>query len=165
MNLTFNIDEIFEIAQKIERNGAKFYRKAIQFTDDEKIKQMLADLATMEERHEKTFALMKSRSNVHSQSSSPFDPNNEAVAYLQAFADGYIFNLSEDISEQISGKESLDEIMNTAIRLEKDSIVFYLGIEHVVSEHQERDQVGSIIREEMKHIAFLTDYLKRIKIS
>ncbi|MDD5766555.1 MAG: hypothetical protein PHW79_09965, partial [Candidatus Marinimicrobia bacterium] len=111
------------------------------------------------------FALMKSRSNVHSQSSSPFDPNNEAVAYLQAFADGYIFNLSEDISEQISGKESLDEIMNTAIRLEKDSIVFYLGIEHVVSEHQERDQVGSIIREEMKHIAFLTDYLKRIKIS
>ena len=165
MNLTFNIDEIFEIALKIEKNGAKFYRKAMEFAKDEKTKKMLADLATMEDRHEKTFALMKSGSNVHSQLGSPFDPNNESIAYLQAFADGYVFDLSEDSSEQITGKESMEEIMKTAIGLEKDSIVFYIGIKHIVPEPQESDQVDSIVREEMKHIAFLTDYLKRIRLS
>ena len=30
--ITFNPDEIFEMAEQIERNGAKFYRKAAERT-------------------------------------------------------------------------------------------------------------------------------------
>lgn len=165
MNLSFNIDEIFEIAQQIERNGAKFYRTILNKTDDEKNKNLLNDLVTMEDRHEKTFALMKSKVSIVSQPAIAFDPNNEATGYLQAFADGYIFNFNQDPSEKLTGQESMKEILKIAISLEKDSIVFYLGIQQVVPEQQEKDQVTSIIKEEMKHIAFLTDYLKREEIN
>ena len=47
MSITFNANEIFEMAEEIERNGAKFYRKAAQNTSDNQTKQMLLDMADM----------------------------------------------------------------------------------------------------------------------
>ena len=35
MSYDFNADEIFEIAEQIERNGAKFYRTAAESVADE----------------------------------------------------------------------------------------------------------------------------------
>jgi len=45
MSITFNADEIFEIAEEIERNGAKFYRDAAQNAKNASIKELLLDLA------------------------------------------------------------------------------------------------------------------------
>ena len=36
MGFTFDIDEIFEIAEGIERNGAKFYRQAAKCPNQER---------------------------------------------------------------------------------------------------------------------------------
>ena len=56
MSITFNADEIFEMAEQIERNGAAFYREAAGITSDADVKEMLLSLAAMEEGHQKTFA-------------------------------------------------------------------------------------------------------------
>ena len=58
-SVKFNAFEVFEIAEQIERNGVKFYRKAAESISDSKIKQTLLDLADMEAEHEKTFADMR----------------------------------------------------------------------------------------------------------
>ena len=46
MGIQFNADEIFEIAERIEQNGARFYRKAAGNTADDKSKKMLEQLAS-----------------------------------------------------------------------------------------------------------------------
>ncbi|MCK5100356.1 MAG: rubrerythrin, partial [Desulfobacteraceae bacterium] len=55
----FNANDIFEMAIKIEQNGAKFYRDAADKVEGEENKQFLLELATMEDGHEATFASMQ----------------------------------------------------------------------------------------------------------
>ena len=51
MSITFNADEIFEMAEQIERNGAKFYREAAENASDADVKEMLLSMAAMEDGH------------------------------------------------------------------------------------------------------------------
>ena len=155
MTRTYNIDEIFEMAEQIERNGAAFYRRAATVSMDEEHKQKLLDLAEMELSHERTFAAMRME-----QGNSPlfFDPDGEAVRYLDAIADGRVFDLRADHIEDIAGK-TIEEILKIAIDLEKDSIVFYLGLREAVREESGKEKVEAIIREEMGHVTLLSDEL------
>ena len=47
MSLDFNADEVFEIAEQIERNGSEFYRKAAENMSNPKAKEFLNHLAEM----------------------------------------------------------------------------------------------------------------------
>jgi rubrerythrin len=80
--------------------------------------------------------------------------------YLQAMADGHVFDPRQDISAKLTGKESLEQIFTMAIQVEKDSIIFYIGIEDYVSETSSKDKVQQIIEEEKNHIVFLNEHLK-----
>jgi len=155
MSQRFNADEIFEIAEQIERNGVTFYRHAAEVALDAGQKQKLLDLAEMELSHERTFASMRME-----QADTPlsFDPNGEAARYLDALADGRIFDLRSDLIEDLAGK-TIEEILKIAIELEKESIVFYLGLRDLVSESMGKERVAPIIAEEMSHITLLSDEL------
>ena len=60
MIVNLNAFEIFEIAERIERNGAMFYRKAAHmFFDNENVRKILLEIAAMEDEHERTFAKMR----------------------------------------------------------------------------------------------------------
>lgn len=158
MDKMFNADEIFEMAEQIERNGARFYCLAAEGDFKEDHKQKLLKLANMETEHEKTFATMRTQLSGKETGPTVFDPYGEATNYLRAMADGYVFNTKIDPTELIAGK-SVEEILKTAIGLEKDSIVFYLGIKDMVPERFGRDKIDKIIREEMGHITLLSDEL------
>jgi rubrerythrin len=95
-----------------------------------------------------------------SEGADVYDPNDEVGLYLRAMADGKVFDVETDPSEQLTGMETPQDILNTAISLEKDSIVFYLGLENYVSAGSGKDRVRGIIKEEMGHIALLSDKLK-----
>jgi Rubrerythrin. len=49
----FNIDEIFEIAEQIERNGVIFYTRAAEKFSEYTKKSVFLNLADMERKHEK----------------------------------------------------------------------------------------------------------------
>ena len=59
---------------------------------------------------------------------STFDPDNQAALYLRAMVDGKVFDIKKDPSNVLSEVKTLEEILHIAIGLEKDSIVFYMGI-------------------------------------
>ena len=59
MTATFNTSEVLEIAEQIERNGAKFYRSAAAIFDEPEICRMLLRLADWEAKHERVFARMR----------------------------------------------------------------------------------------------------------
>jgi rubrerythrin len=161
--MTFNALEIFEIAEQIERNGVKFYRKAAAAVTDSKIHNILLDLAAMEAEHEEIFADMRKQISTKQRELVTFDPENEAALYLQAVADGHVFDLKKDPAEQLSGKESVSDILKTAIEAEKDSIVFYLGIKNFVSAGAVKEKIEDIISEEQSHIVTLSQKLADLK--
>ncbi len=155
MSITFNAFEIFEMAEQIERNGVKFYRKAAQSISDQDVRQTLLDLADMEAEHEETFAGMRKQLSDRERELRVFDPENEVALYLQAMASGHVFDLKKDPGEQLTGTETVEDILKLAIDAEKDSIIFYLGLKDFVPAKAGKDRVEAIIKEEMGHIAVL----------
>jgi rubrerythrin len=153
MSLDFNADEVFEIAEQIERNGAKFYRTSAESITDSEQKKLLLNLATMEDEHEQTFKTMRSELSRDEQVMTTFDPDGESEGYLKSLADTRVF-YEKDIDTT-----SFKEILKSAITAEKDSIVFYLGMKDVVPSHLGKDKLDGIIKEEMSHITLLSKKL------
>ncbi|HEX2973668.1 MAG TPA: ferritin family protein [Tepidisphaeraceae bacterium] len=163
MPLQFNADEILQVAEQIERNGSRYYRKAASNAADPRVKQVLTGLATMEDRHEETFADLRKHLANKDRAETVFDPQGETEAYLRAMADGCVFDVESDPSEQLTGKESPTEIFTKAIQLEKDSIVFYLGIKDMVGASLGQKKIDDIIQEEMNHITVLSNQLRNLQ--
>lgn len=161
MGVTFNADEIFEMAEQIERNGVTFYRAAAEKLPS--VRQDLLDLAAMEEEHEKTFADMRAQLSGREQETMVFDPDGQAQMYLRVIADGFVFDAKADPTERLKGQETPEEILKIAIALEKDSIAFYAGLKECVPPRAGRDKVEGIIREEFGHIATLSEKLSALK--
>jgi rubrerythrin len=155
----FNADEMFEIAEQLERNGAKFYRTAADAMTDPKAVELLQKLAAMEDDHEKTFARLRSGLTAADTKPTVFDPEGEAVQYLKALADTRVF------FEKKIDTSSMQAILKDAITAEKDSIVFYLGMRDAVPEGAGRRHVDDIIKEEMGHIRLLSKQLTEQKQS
>ncbi|MFC1651195.1 ferritin family protein [Candidatus Latescibacterota bacterium] len=160
MGITFNADEIFEMAEQIERNGAKFYRlAAVQQTEDEDARKMLLNLAVMEDEHEKTFAEIRSEIISGPVTESVSDPDDLAALYLRVIADGRVFDIKKDPSEILSDGKTLEEILKIAISLEKDSIVFYMSFRDMVPKEIGKEKIDYIINEEKQHIVGLSNQL------
>jgi len=155
MSIDFNADEIFEMAEQIERNGAKFYRRAAEIVSPESDKKLMLDLAAWEDQHEKTFAAMRGDLAGPEMSVTVFDPDGDTVKYLQAMADGHVFDLS-DPTEGLTGDESTQDLLRLAIGREEDAIVFFLGMKDMVPGGLGKDKIDAIIREEMHHVVILT---------
>ena len=153
MTYDFNADEVFEIAEQIERNGAKFYREAAKNISDPGEKKLLNSLAEMEDEHEKTFAALRKTITNKAKTSTVFDPMDEVGAYLRALADTRIF------FEKTLDMSSMTSILKDAISAEKDSIVFYLGMKEAVPADLGKDRIEAIIKEEMSHIHLLSKEL------
>ena len=158
MTLSFNMDEILKIAEQIERNGSRFYRRAAESSADEASKSKLLELADMEDSHEKTFALMRSELSGRETQSIAFDPNGEAEQYLMAMADGNVFDRTADPADLVAGIP-LKDLLSVAIGLEKDSILFYLGLRDLIPETRGREKVDGIVKEEMSHVVLLRNQI------
>jgi len=157
MMYDFNADDIFEVAEQLERNGARFYRQAAESVSDQDAKAFLQKLAAMEDDHEKTFTQMRSALTADEKSSTVFDPEGESVHYLRVLADTRVF------FEKEMDTSSMEAILKDAITAEKDSIVFYLGMRDAVPENMGRARLDGIIKEEMGHIRLLSNELKALK--
>jgi rubrerythrin len=164
MSYDFNVDEVFEMAEQIEKNGAVFYRKMAESISDAPVSQLLLDLAAMEAEHEKVFASMRANLADQEQKPTVFDPEGESALYLRALADLRVFDeegkkdfiLSGDLPEQ----DRIRKILRAAIGLEKESIVFYLGMKELVPERFGKDKIDKIIKQEMGHIRLLNNKLR-----
>lgn len=157
MSYDFSADEIFEMAEQLERNGAAFYRNAAEAISDDAAKELLNRLAAMEDDHEKTFADMRRELTAAEKGATVFDPEGDAVAYLKALADTRVF------FEKEIDTGSMKEILKSAIEAEKDSIVFYLGMKEAVPEKMGKNRLDAIIKEEMGHIRLLSKELTALK--
>ena len=161
MIIPFNADEVFEMAEQIERNGGKFYRAAAEKFPA--VRDILLTLAAMEDKHEKTFADMRAELSGTELQEQVFDPDEQAQMYLRAMADGHVFDTKTDPAEKLADKDTPEEVLRMAIGAERDSIAFYVGLKDAVSNRAGKDKVDDIIKEEMSHIVILTEKLQDLK--
>lgn len=161
MPMPFNADEVFEMAEQIEVNGARFYYVAAKKFPA--LSKMLLELAAMEDEHQKTFAAMHAELSAAEQEPPIFDPDGQARMYLRVMADGNVFDTKADPVEKLAGCRTPQDVLKTAIGLEKDSIAFYVGLQASVSAGAGKDKVEKLIAEEVKHIALLSEKLDALK--
>jgi len=153
----YNADEVFEMAIQIEKNGEKFYAKAAEISSEPKAKEMLLRLKDMEVSHQIIFSKLKEKLSDDAVEPIVFDPHGELVKYLQAVADSHVFNVSQDPLKLLNENSTAKEIMDLAIRFEKDTIVYFLGMQDLVPEKLGKDSVGRLVEEERGHILFIKD--------
>ena len=163
MSITFNVDEIFEMAEEIERNGVKFYREAAENSADKSVRKMFLELSAMEEGHGKIFAGIRKELSSQMKEPTVFDPDNQVAKYLQTMADFHGMEGKAGPTQKFTGKETLDEILRAALQAEKNSIAFYVGIKDLVPEKKGRNKVQAIIIEEMTHVSTLGGKLQELK--
>jgi len=156
--ITFNADEVFEMAEQIERNGAEFYRKAAASASGDAA-GALDKLAREEDEHEQTFADMRAQLAAGERAATTFDPEGEGAMYLGAMVQGEVFDFKSKPADRLTGAESLADVYRTAIGLEKDSIIFYLAMKEMVPPSAGRQRLDDIIEQEMDHITILSKRL------
>lgn len=163
MSIRFNADEIFEMAERIEVNGGRFYRRAAELVEDPEAREQLLDLAAAEDEHRETFAAMRAELSGLEKGDTFVPPGEEVSQYLGAWADGQVFDVRQDPAERLTGGESVEDIFRMAIGLEKDSVVFYLGLKEATPAKWGRGRIDNIIREEMRHIAILNTSIATLR--
>ena len=164
MAIVYSAEEVLQMAEQIERNGARFYRHAAELPFDEGTRHTLLNLAAMEDRHEETFAAMRARLSEGEREATTFDPYHEMPLYLRAMADRRVFDVHTDLTEKLSGRETMREILELAIGFEKDSVVFYLGMKDLVPEDVGGPRLDAIIKEEMSHLSLLGGRLAEVAV-
>ncbi len=155
MGITFSAGDIFEMAEQIERNGARFYRDAAAQVPDMETKTFLESLGEMEDTHLSIFSTMRSEFAKDGPEIATYDPDDQGAQYLQAMADARGTEGRISVDQPLTGKEDLKKILQIALIAEKNSICFYIGLKNLVRSDAGKEQVDKIIKEEMGHIAIL----------
>jgi rubrerythrin len=163
MSTLFNAEEIFAIAIQVESNGAAFYRKTAAKQPKPQAKFLL-ELAGMEDDHQRTFTAMRDAYLAAAKRSATADLAGEGGLYLAAIASGYKVEGAPSVADKLTGRESLADILALAVTLEKESILFYVGMLDVVPPDLGRNKLEAIIAEEKRHIVTLSRKLREIML-
>lgn len=155
MKTEFSADEILKMAEQLEKNGAAFYKFAAKEVSNEHIRKLLLDLANWEEGHQKTFARMRNTWEAKAEGKKTLATNDRNALYLQMLLDTHLFDFQTDHMELIKSKTTVDDVLQMAVKIEKDSVIFYLSLKNFFPDMDDRTIIDRIIEEEMDHITFL----------
>ncbi|MBN2137929.1 MAG: ferritin family protein [Sedimentisphaerales bacterium] len=160
METKFNVFEIFQIAEKIERNGAKFYLRAAELFDDSERRDIFYKLANWKARHEKALAKRRKLFSEKTGQFGTFDPDNYVLSNPHVLVGLAAFTAKPSFRDHMSGHEGKKEIFRTAVRMSKQAIVFYEGLKDFSRDPASRDTIDQIVEEEKKHISILMEAME-----
>ncbi len=161
MVFSFNADEIFSIAIKIEENGKAFYHEVAGSTEDPDIKNFFQQLEKEELDHKNRFLDLKSSLPDSASQETIWDPDNETDSYLKMMADMNIFRSKNDVEEKLRNIGNVKDAVRFAISFEKDSVLFYLLMKDFTEESKGREFIDQLIEEEKKHLKSLALLLNK----
>ena len=157
MPTSLSADEILQMAQRMETKGARFYRKAARLHVAGR--ELLTKIAGQEDQHYAAFEKMR-KTLTPGEKPEGGDPYGDAQQYLDGMVDELSIQMNRDPEEALTGRESLADILRAAIQMEKDAILFYIGLRQK-SPPPLRERLDDIIHEEMKHIVWLSAQAKK----
>jgi rubrerythrin len=152
--------EVLDMAIRIEENGMRYYTDAGKASASKEVKRLFKTLAEEEAGHIKAFTDLKRLAS--GDDYAAFDPYvEEASMYLKALADTEVFTSPEEGRKLANAVRDEKEVLNVAIVMEKDSLLFYYEILRMIRE-RDRVVVERLIEQEKEHLGKLTGLLKAL---
>lgn len=161
MGYGFSAGEVFQMAIDIEENGRLFYERARDMVDDAAAKEVFAQLGRDELEHKRRFAQLKSELPASEASAQVWDPEEELGQYLQMMADMHVFRSDMDLDATMGRIATAVEALRLAIQFEKDSVIFFLGMQDAARSKKAQEMIGQLVEEEKSHIRKLAAALRR----
>jgi rubrerythrin len=162
MSIVFSADEIIGMAVEIERNGRKFYTRGAEIVSEPEVKKLMTDLANWEKGHEHLFQALRDELSDEERASTAFDPDGEMELYLKAMAGDHVFTKKSAAAELIADGTSAEDILRTAMDMEREAILFFVMMKHSVPGRLGPDKVEALIREEMSHVIYIQKLLEAL---
>jgi len=149
----FSIQEILDLAIRLENNGESVYRQAVGEISEPELVSLLQWMADEEVKHARWFSDLKHKLKTHS--------TNRFMAEMsrEVFAD---FLGEKSFSHQdvdFSKIERVSDLVAVFIEFEKDTILFYETLKPFIEDADTLNNLGKIIAEENEHIAKLHQFL------
>ena len=91
------------------------------------------------------------------------DPENELGLYVKAMADQHVFRSSSELDKNLARIGTAEDALRLALQFEKDSVIFFLGMQDATCEGKDRDLISLLIKEEQDHVRRLSLQLLRLK--
>jgi rubrerythrin len=149
----FTINEVLDIAIRVETNGESDYRNATRKTTNAGLISMLEWMADEEARHARWFADVKDRAAIPSKNPFLEEISRELFKDLmgeQSFA-------LKDVD--FSKVEGVEELLAIFLEFERDTVLFYEMLQPFVQDKKTLEQLDAIIAEEHRHIERLHEFL------
>lgn len=150
----FTIIEIIDIAIKIEKNGERAYRNAIEKIPDAPLIRLLEWMADEEMSHMEWLLDLKQK--VETNRENPFDQNMPRDMLTEIIGD-QSFSLKEIDFSRI---DNIGDLIDIFIEFERDGILFYEMLQPFIQSEVTLSQLNQIIAEEKRHIEKLQELTK-----
>jgi rubrerythrin len=157
---TFTATEMVNIAIQLEQNGQAFYLEAAQHAKDAEAKRLLEFLGEQERHHEEAFRQMLGLEKEHR---PPEEYVGQKSAYIQALLEERLLP-SEAVVQQALALKSDAEVLEFALGFEKDTILFYFEMRHMLGQAQ-KPIVDDILDQEKAHVERLLRLCKRCQLA
>lgn len=153
----FKASDVVGAAVEMERRGQAAYRQTAKATTDAKVKRLFENLAVEEARHEEMFKAMAER--IGPAELPAWSSMEEYSAYLGALLDSHALFSPGFTDSLAAASTNLDDAVRQAMRLEKDSMLFFQEMLYLVpgSEHP---LIQECIEEERRHLRQLAAMLQ-----
>jgi rubrerythrin len=153
----FNAADVLGAAVEMERRGKAAYRVLARSAGDDQLKMFFENLAVEEARHEEVFSAMAGRAGMVELPA--WSTEAEYKDYLAALLDSHALFATGQSEALFSGAVSLEEAVQAAMKLEKDSMLFFQEMLQLVpgSEH---GQIQKCLEEERGLLRRLAALLK-----
>jgi len=145
--------DIFKFAIQMEKDGEKFYRELAGQVHEKGVKDILNMLADDEVKHAKAIEQIRSRTTEMA--------NTEILKKAKN-----IFRQMKDLGEEFDFDHGHEGLYRQAMKLEQNSIDFYLGRADEVQDAGQKALFEQLAQEEKKHLRLLSglaDFVSRPK--
>jgi rubrerythrin len=155
--------QVLETAERMERDAARFYRRAAGMCDDPRLCKLFAELAQWEKGHAQTFAGMRERL-VAGDGEFGIGDLELAVASARPAETPLppVFGACNHPSRELPCNPTKADVLRLAIRKEQDTIAYYTGLREFVLGPDDIEVIKQIIEEEKRHVRILTQSLEML---
>ena len=149
----FSLQDIVTVAIKIEENGEQTYRQAAARVNDSRLAELLGELANQEAEHAQWFVDLGGRVK-------PVEVDEELAGMGEKMLSDIVGEETFSLADaDLSASGTLREIVDSAIELERDTVIFYEMVGSMLSDPQIEERLQQIIDEEKSHERRLMEYL------
>jgi len=162
-HVRFNASEVLEIAEQIKCNASRFYYETAESFADLDIRNVLLEFADWETKYEGVFTDMRKQLSKQGREIRASEFEYDTLPNVRAMAGLTVFAVKPYPQQELTGRETKQEILKKAVEKEMDILVFFHGLkDHFARDQAARDKIDDIINEQMHLISVFSAVNKNL---